>query len=936
MRKSILLASVGLSVAAFSVPATAQDATAVAQTAEVDEADSGEIIVTATRRATALSNVPIAVSAVTADQLQNSGAADIRQLGQLTPSLLVSSATNESNGAARIRGIGTVGENPGLESSVAVFIDGVYRSRTGVGLGELGAVERIEVLRGPQGTLFGRNASAGLINIVTRKPSFDLGGEAEASYGNYDYYRIGAGVTGPILGDKVAGRLDAVYVKRDGFLTDATSGRSLNDRDRYIVRAQILAEPTDDLTFRIVGDYSQKSEECCGAVYLNPVRNLTRGATGPVSSANTLVPILTAFGANLQLPSAGDTYIRRTSITPGFDYHQDSSDKGLSGEISYKYGDVNMTSITAYREYKSENGQDSDFNAADILRRTDQDRTFKTFTQEVRFQGTTFSDRLDWLVGGYYAHERLFVDDDIKYGNDYERFANCVLADNFARALGQPTLVNTADSSCFNRPLAGALAANVAIPAATRGQVAGLAGLAPFSAAGFNPLGGFANIAAGIGFAPPAGTNLLNGTGVVNNTFNQTSRNYAFFTHNVIQIFPDVVTLTLGARYTNERKTLTGSFNTNNNFCAALRATALAGLAGLPCVINNSSGAGILATDPDRIKGESEGSGTAVLSIKPFERLLTYFSYSKGYKAGGFNLDTSALDTPSAAVAAATGIRLPANGRPEAADLRFEPERVDAFEFGAKLNLRDFKLNAALFYQRFKNFQLNTFNGVNFEVTNIQACRDSLGGTDRDGIAGNSSCATNRLKPGVVSKGVELEAQLFPAPFLSFSLGGTYTDTGYANNLTGTAGRSLAPTLFQLPGQQLSNASKYTTTAAASYQPPIANDMSGLVYVDMRYQSAINTGSDLDAEKVQQGFTVVNARLGLYGKDKRWGLELWSQNLFNEKYQQVAADAPLQGGGTFNTAAATAASGLAGSVNQLFITFPAEPRTFGVTVRTKF
>ena len=932
MRKSILLASVGLSVAVISVPAFAQGAPAAAQTAAADEVDNGEIIVTATRRATALSNVPIAVSAVTADQLQNSGAADIRQLGQLTPSLLVSSATNESNGAARIRGIGTVGENPGLESSVAVFIDGVYRSRTGVGLGELGALERIEVLRGPQGTLFGRNASAGLINIVTKKPSFDLGGEAEASYGNYDYYRLGAGVTGPIMGDKVAGRLDAVYVKRDGFLTDATSGRSLNNRDRYLIRAQILAEPTDDLTFRIVGDYSQKSEECCGAVYLNPVRNLSRSATGPVASANSLVPILTAFGANLQLPAAGESYVRRTSITPGFDYHQDSSDKGLSGEVTYKRGDANLTSITAYREYKSNNGQDSDFNAADILRRTDQDRSFKTFTQELRLQGTSFADRLDWLVGGYYAHERLFVDDDIKYGNDYERYANCVLADSFSRATGA-ALVSTTDSSCFNRVTAAAVA--TAVGGATGAQIRGLAGLAPLGA-GFNAAGGFANIAAAIGYVPPVGSNLLNGTGVVNNNFTQTSRNYAFFTHNVIQIFPDVVTLTLGARYTNERKTLTGSFNTNNNFCAALRATALAGLASLPCVINNSSGAGILATDPDRIKGESQWSGTAVLSIKPFERLLTYASYSKGYKAGGFNLDTSALDTPNATTAAATLARLPANGRPEAADLRFEPEKVDAFELGAKLNLRDFKLNAALFYQRFTNFQLNTFNGVNFEVTNIQACRDSLNGTDRDGIAGNSACVTNRLKPGVVSKGVELEAQLFPAPFLSFSLGGTYTDTAYANNLTGTAGRALAPTLFQLPGQQLSNASKYTTTAAASYQPPIGTDMSGLVYVDMRYQSSLNTGSDLDTEKFQQGFTVVNARLGLYGKGKRWGLELWSQNIFNEKYQQVAADAPLQGGGTINTAAAPAASGLAGSVNQLFITFPAEPRTFGVTLRTKF
>ncbi|MEG3174354.1 Plug domain-containing protein, partial [Sphingomonas sp. ZB1N12] len=119
---------------------------------------AGDIIVTATRRASPLSDVPIAVSAITQEALQNTGANDIRALNQLAPSLLVSSTGNESNASARIRGIGTVGDNPGLESSVATFIDGVYRSRTGVGLNELGEIERVEVLRGPQGTLFGRNA----------------------------------------------------------------------------------------------------------------------------------------------------------------------------------------------------------------------------------------------------------------------------------------------------------------------------------------------------------------------------------------------------------------------------------------------------------------------------------------------------------------------------------------------------------------------------------------------------------------------------------------------------------------------------------------------------------------------------------------------------------------------------------------------------------
>src|SRR5690606_35029190 len=178
---------------AFSAPAfsaRAQDQAVVADAPQTatDAGDTNDIIVTATRRASPLSDVPIAVSAVTAQSLQNSGASDIRQLNQLAPSLLVSSSGSEANGSARIRGIGTVGDNPGLESSVAVFIDGVYRSRTGAGLTELGEIERVEVLRGPQGTLFGRNASAGLLNVVTKSPSFNFGASGEVTYGNYDYW----------------------------------------------------------------------------------------------------------------------------------------------------------------------------------------------------------------------------------------------------------------------------------------------------------------------------------------------------------------------------------------------------------------------------------------------------------------------------------------------------------------------------------------------------------------------------------------------------------------------------------------------------------------------------------------------------------------------------------------------------------------------------
>src|SRR4051795_3830868 len=157
--------------------------------------NSEEIVITAQGRRQLLETVPIAVTAIGGNEMKNSGATDIRQLNQLAPSLLVSSTGTEANGAARIRGVGTVGDNPGLESSVAVFIDGVYRSRSGVGLNELGEIERVEVLRGPQGTLFGRNASAGLIHVITRRPEFTFGANAELTYGNYDFVRAGGRIT---------------------------------------------------------------------------------------------------------------------------------------------------------------------------------------------------------------------------------------------------------------------------------------------------------------------------------------------------------------------------------------------------------------------------------------------------------------------------------------------------------------------------------------------------------------------------------------------------------------------------------------------------------------------------------------------------------------------------------------------------------------------
>jgi iron complex outermembrane recepter protein len=891
MRNFRLIMSAAL--CSVAMPAFAQEAPATAEPAQTaDEGATGDIIVTATRRSEALSDIPLAVSAVTAQSLANSGASDIRALNQLSPSLLVSSTSSEAAaGGARIRGIGTVGDNPGLESSVATFVDGVYRSRAGVGLTELGAIDRIEVLRGPQGTLFGRNASAGLISIITAKPSFNFGATGEASYGNFDAIRIGGGVTGP-LGETVAARLDGIYFKRDGFLKDTISGRRINNRDRWLLRGQVLFQPSDDLSVRIIGDYADRKEECCGATYL-PGQNVTRAADGSlVFSPNSIAGLERAFGGRIN----DNTFLRETSITPGVDYKGNVKDWGISGEINYKFGNASLTSITAYRDWDLKRGQDADFNNLDILKRLSTDagggqrQAFKTFTQELRLQGSAFDDKLDWLIGGFYANETLTLRDNLEYGADYTRYANCL-----AVAGAAPTTLNPALPTCSTLPLAA------------------FAGYQNFLAAG--------------------GLTTLNGI-KLDDSYRQKSRNYAFFTHNVFK-FTDRLSLTLGARYTNERKTLDATFTDNNSYCRTLTSFAslpvgdprrgLLGLATLPCVIAGTP-TGTL-TQNGRVKSEDRLTGTAVLSFKPVDDLLIYASYSRGYKAGGFNLDRSGLARVQLTPTVVGAISPTADTQ----SLTFEPEIVDAFEFGYKLNKPGFDLNIAAFYQKFKGFQLNTFNGLNFIVVNVDSCKASLGGADRD-LSNATGACTAGTKSGVTSKGLEIEAFIRPARHVGVNLGLTYTNTRYGNDLVGVGGVPFPGALFQLPGSRLSNSSEYVATGSFSWTPPLGDTgLSGLVYVDTRLQSDTNTGSDLDIEKVQDAFAVTNARIGIRGAEQRWALEFWAQNIFNVNYQQVTFDAPLQGGGT---RAQTAAFGSA--ANQLYGAFLAEPRTYGVTARFKF
>lgn len=902
--------------------------------AEQETADQGDIIVTATRRTEALADVPLAVSAVNSESLQNSGANDIRQLNQLAPSLLVSSTGSEANGSARIRGIGTVGDNPGLESSVAVFVDGVYRSRSGIGLNELGEIDRIEVLRGPQGTLFGRNASAGLIHIISKRPQFELGGSGELTYGNYDYMRAAASFTGPLT-ESIAARVDGVYVKRDGFFrvvnAAGPTGERVNDRDRYFLRGQLLFEPSDAVSLRLIADYTKRTEACCAGVYrsTNETFDPTPGVPGDfgVRGSNRVVNILNGFGA--VFPTPNDRFSRQVAITPGRTLDGTTTDGGISAELNLELGAVNLTSITAYREYKASQAGDVDYSTVDLLYRANDGtsfRQFKTFTQELRLQGSLFNDKLDWLVGGFYTNEKLATRDNLQFGNDYGAFMACRLVSGVARPIifGGPTPGN-------DDPALRAVNAPGCLSPTGRG----------FLGAAFPSV----NTAGGTdGSQLIASLNRLSSIRNVGNAvsaFDQRSENYAVFTHNIIR-FSDTFNLTLGARYTNETKTLNAGFNNNNTGCPTQQAANGAAIVGstnattrallggstlFSCLFNFSSGMNTLKLN-DQLK-DDQVTGTAVLSWKPTPDVLTYASYSKGYKAGGFNLDASALGAPTAP-------QIPAN----VANLRFDAEKVDAYEVGVKYNGRRFNLNVAAFRQEFDSFQLNTFNGLFFLVQNVNACTALIGGSgaDEDLSSATGTCDPKDVKPGVIAQGVELEASVYPAPNFAVTAGFTYSETKYKNDLVGkSTGSALANELFQLPGSNLSNAPQYVVTGSVAWTPDIGSSgLSGLIYVDTRMTSDYNTGSDLLPEKVQDGFAVFNARIGLRGAEQKWAVELWAQNLFSKSYDQVAFNSPLQASGTSSLAQQKEFGTATSYSSQLFSAFLSEPRTLGVTVRGKF
>jgi iron complex outermembrane receptor protein len=373
---------------------------ALAQEEAEPEEEFETIVITASKRSTGLQETPIAVTVTSAKDILQTKILDIGDLQSLVPTLRVTPLQRSTNTNFSIRGFGNGTNNTGIEPSVGVFIDGVYRSRAAAQIGDLPRLQQIEILSGPQSTLFGKNASAGVINVRTDAPSYNLEGKVEATLGNYNQRILKGFVTNAIT-DELAFSLSGGMNTRDGYTESVVGLGDINDRDRWNLRGQFLFEPTDDVTFRFIADYSEIEESCCTVADV---------INGPTTAA------VRALGGVVLDESDPFAYESALNIDPT----NKIEDGGISLQVDVDYETFAFTSITAMRNNKSNYLSDVDYTSLDIL--TEEGHTdIDTFTQEFRLTSTG-DNTFDWMIGGFYFNETVDTGDNLYYGTGTRNF----------------------------------------------------------------------------------------------------------------------------------------------------------------------------------------------------------------------------------------------------------------------------------------------------------------------------------------------------------------------------------------------------------------------------------------------------------------------------------------------------------------------------------
>lgn len=849
-----------------------------------DSATGNVIIVTATKRAQTLQEIPVAVSVATAETLERAQIRDLKDLQTQIPSLRVDQLQSSANTNFLIRGFGNGANNAGIEPSVGVFVDGVYRSRTASQITDLPDVERIEVLRGPQSTLFGKNASAGVISIVTKEPEFEFGGLVDLSYGNYNAIVAKGLVTGPIMADTLAFSLAGGVNMRDGYLENPITGTDSNDRDRWFARGQLLFDNGSPVRARLIADYDKIDEICCGVV------NLRRSA-----ASNAIL----AIGG--QIPDPNDPFA--DVIYTNLDSTNDIENYGVSGQLEYDLGAFRLTSITGYRRSDLVTDQDSDFTSADLLGRNFADLNISTFTQEARISGE-IGERLNVLLGAFYFNEDIEQRNELYFGDDFRSYANLLIQGASGGAFNVPALEATI-GALTGRDLAGDFF--IAGQGLTENYTLDNEALSIFGQADFEIADGLV-LTLGANYTDDKKriTTDVVSTDVFSNLDLQQVGSTAIFA----QAFPSQVGTAFGlgrpatqaeiASFLANPQTapIVGQIQAGVQAFAAANAAnpalnpflALRTLQFLPPFLN------VPNSVEDGRTADTDWSYTARLAYDVSPTLNVYLSYATGFKASSFNLsrDSRPLASDLAAIRAAglAPVNLTTGSRFAG------PEDTTVYELGIKGNWDFASGNLTFFRQTIDGFQSNIFTGTGFALAN----------------AGEQE-----------TFGIEFDSIVRPTDELTLNVAFTYLDAKF-NSFVGSS-------VGDLSGFQVANVPEISASFGGQYDREInaAGDRI-ILTANYHYEAPTQIVDGLPAfynprDPSTQPIAIAAARPFRRQIDDvsasityafGMGLELsvWGRNLLDDRYITTVFDSVAQ---------AQSVSG-----------YPNQPRTYGVAARYRF
>ncbi len=642
-----------------------------------DEENKGleTIIITAQKRAQNLQEVPVAVTAINGSELAQSVIKDVFDLRTNVPSLATFQSQSSTQSSFAIRGVGTSSQNFGLESSVGLYVDNVFRSRQNSIINNLVDIDSVEVLRGPQGTLFGKNTPSGAISIGTKAPNHDgADGFIEATLGNYNLQNFSGATNISVIEDVLAFRVTAFSSDRDGFVDDLNFGDNvLNDRNRFGVRLQALYTPNDDLSVRVIFDRSEIDEVCCAAA--TRFSNFQSPATGEFGTD-------AAFAAQGIPFFTGDQFFDRTISLNSLPIAT-NDDSGVSVEVNYDINDkYSFTSITAVRQFESFDQIDSDFSAADLIQTTNDAET-DSFSQELRidFNG----DKLHYIAGLYYFEQDLDLVNSLRSGDDFESIIGGALA------AFDPVLAGIDQISALTggavAPSASAIGSGFFFPNTSTQDQSSYAIFAQFDYA----LSDAWTVTAGLRY-----------TNEEKEIFSQ-FEDFGPDGQPLDILLNDGASLIAAAGAAGQALGEIGAgLPPTPERLAALAPFQREGF-GFPLISPTSSPRPNIDEDFTNVRT----TGTVKISYQPNRDTLLYGSFSTGFKSGGTNTDRIA------------------NGFNPV----FGPETSETLEFGIKKDFPEqaIRLNAAVHITEVDNFQANTFQGTGFNLQNAGTLESSGG-----------------------------------------------------------------------------------------------------------------------------------------------------------------------------------------------------------------